>query len=456
MKKIILSVAILSMAFANAQEKEVKAASEALMAQDIGKVKMQIAAAEAKMNGNASILTPEYQEQYYLAKGFIMMDSKNFEEAANMIGKISEMGTSKIYSGKNSNRDKVYFIGKKAADASGISDLKEETYQPKSLEVVKQFVNPMLQSASKAAVEAYNAKNYTVAGAKFKEVSNLLKAIGENNGQYLYNAAISYGLANDLKNANEIFTQLIDSGYTGVETTYTAKNNENGQITSFTKTMWELSKKDARYSDFKSETSKSVESDIYDAAVKIQMDDQKYDQALKSIEKGLAKFPKNTYLAEQRGIAYYKTGKTAEFVTSLKDQVANNPNDSSAWYNLGVLQNNDPATKMEAKKAFLKAVELDPTMKNAYQNLTYLEMGDDDKTIAEYEALKKAGKMEEANTVLKKRKERFGNALPYAEKWYNADSTSVNAVGILKNLYLSTGNDAKFKEFKAKEDAMSK
>lgn len=456
MKKIILSVAILSMSLAFAQEKEVKAASEALVSKDMKTTKMQIQAADAKLNGNIYLLEPEYQEQYFLAKGVLLLQEGKSSEAVMMIAKIAEMGKSKIYSGKNSNKDKVYFIGKAAADASGISGLKEESYQPKSTETIKQFVNPMLQSANKEAVDAYNSQNYQLAGAKFKDVYYLLKAVGQDNGQYLYNAALSYGLAKDMTNANELFMQLIDSGYNGVETTYTAKNKTTGVVSQFDKTMWELSKKDPNYSEFKAETSKNIESDFYDAAVRLQVEDKKYDQALSTINKGLKKFPTNLYLLEQRGIVYNKTGKTSEYVDNLKGVLSNNPKDAVSWYNLGVMQSKEPAMVEEAKTAFMKAVELDPTMKNAYSNLTYLELGDDVKAIEEYKALKKQGNMDAANEILKKRKERFAKALPFAEKWYQADPTSVEAVSLLKSFYQTVGNDAKFKEFKAKEDAMSK
>jgi hypothetical protein len=33
---------------------------------------------------------------------------------------------------------------------------------------------------------------------------------------------------------------LINSGYTGVETTYTAKDNKTGQVASYDKNTWEL------------------------------------------------------------------------------------------------------------------------------------------------------------------------------------------------------------------------
>ena len=456
MKKIILSVAILSLSFANAQDKEVKAAFTAVEAGDMSTANAQISAAESKLNGKTFLLEPTLQEQYLYTKGMMLLTSGKTTEGAAYLAKITDLGKNKIYSGKDASKNKVYYVGKAAADASGISGLKEEMYIPTTPEKLRAKINPILQTASKDGVAAYNAENFKVAGDKFKEVYYLLKAAGQDNGQYLYNAALSYGMAKDMGSANEIFTKLIDSGYTGVETTYTAKNKATGQITNFEKPLWELSKKDPNYSDFKSETSKSIESDIYDAAVKVQIEDKKYDQALATIEKGLKKFPNNAFLMDQKGVVYNLTGKTAEFTTNIKNQLLATPHDAKLWYNLGVMQSKDEASKAEAKKSYLKALELDPKMTSAYQNLTILEMGDDVKTIADYEALKKAGKMDAANEILKKRKARFVSALPYAEKWYEGDSTSLSAVSLLKIFYQSAGNEAKYKEFKAKEAAMEK
>ena len=54
------------------------------------------------------------------------------------------------------------------------------------------------------------------------------------------------------------------------------------------------------------------------------------------------------------------------------------------------------------------------------------------------------------------RRARFAKALPYAEKWYAAEPNNIDAVSLLKGLYQTARNEAKFQEFKAKEAAMQK
>jgi tetratricopeptide (TPR) repeat protein len=316
----------------------------------------------------------------------------------------------------------------------------------------KEDANAKLQEANKVAMDAYNAKNYAVAAPKFMEVYNLLKTSGQDNKVYMYYSGLNYALANDIPQATKIYTDLINSGYTGVETTYTAKENKSGQVVSYDKATWELLKKSSskEYSDFKTEQSPSVESDLYETLSTLLLNAKKNDEALAIIEKGLAKFPNSTKLKEYQGSALYATGNTDKFMTNLKEQLAKNPNDATNWYNLGVLQSKNPATEADAIVSLQKAVELKPDFANAYQNLVYVVIGDDEKAVTDINALRKT-KPDDATKLIEARKERFNKAIPYAEKWYQAMPTDINAVQTLKDIYNTTKNTAKYNEMKAKE-----
>ena len=454
MKKIILSAALLAFTFSFSQKKEVAAAYKAIEAGDVATANAQISAADKLIGENTHLLEPEVLEQYYYTKGVTLLKSGKTAEGAKYLGKISDLGKSKIYSGKDTAKNKVYYVGKAAADASGISGLKEEVYQITTLAKLGALVNPALQTANNAAMDAYNNKNYAVAAGKFKEIYDLLKAVGQTNGQMLYNAGLSYISANDNAKAIDIFNELINSGYTGVETTYTTKQKSTGKVESFDKTTWDLMKKNPDFTDFKIETSPSIEQDLYETYTRLLVNEGKFNDAIMFTERGLKKFPNNAKLSELQSHAYYKSGKTAEFTQSLKNQLAKNPNDAVSWYNLGVLQSNDPATKAEAEANFNKALQLDPRMDNAHQNLVYLIMGDDDETLKEYKALRAAGNVAKANKLMDDRRERFRKAIPVAERWYNANPNNLEAVSLLKGLYQSTQNQAKADEFKAKETAL--
>jgi tetratricopeptide (TPR) repeat protein len=314
----------------------------------------------------------------------------------------------------------------------------------------KEDTNAKLQSANKAAMDAYNAKNYAVAGPKFLEVYNLLKTAGQDEKIYMYYAGLNYALANNSEDAIKIYTDLINSGFTGVQTTYTAKDKKTGQPTSFDKNTWEMLKKSSDYSDFKTEQTPSVEQDMYETLSTVLLNAKKNEEAIAIIEKGLAKYPNNAKLKESLGTAYYQSGNNDKFMTNLKEQLAKNPNDATNWYNLGVLQSKDPAMTADAEISFKKAIELKSDFSNAYQNLVLTTIGDDSKAGEEINSLRKT-KPDEATKLIDTRKERFNKALPYAEKWYQAVPNDINAVSTLRDIYNVTKNQAKAAEMKAKE-----
>ncbi|MDQ1096317.1 MULTISPECIES: tetratricopeptide repeat protein [Chryseobacterium] len=315
-------------------------------------------------------------------------------------------------------------------------------------------VNAQLQAANKEAMDAYNAKNYAGAAPKFMEVYNLLKTNGQDDKTYMYYAGLSYALANNSDQAIKVYTDLINSGYTGVQTTYTAKDNKTGQVMTYDKNTWDLLKKSSKdYSDFKTEQTPSVESDLYETLSTLLINAKKNDEALAIIEKGLAKFPNNTKLKEYQGSALYASGNTDKFMANLKEQLAKNPNDATNWYNLGVLQSKNPATAADAEASFKKAIELKPDFSNAYQNLVLTSIGDDSKAVEEINALRKT-KPDEATKLIEARKARFDKALPYAEKWYQSNPENLDAVSMLKDIYGITKNQAKMTEMKAKEAAL--
>jgi len=317
-------------------------------------------------------------------------------------------------------------------------------------------VNAQLQASNKAAMDAYQAKNYAVAAPKFLEVYNLMKTNGQDDKIYMYYAGLSYALANNVDESIKIYTDLINSGYTGVQTNYTAKAIKTGEVTTLDKNTWDLLKKSSSkdYTDFKTEQTKSVEPDLYETLSTLLLNAKKNDEALAIIEKGLAKYPNNAKLKEYQGSALYATGNTDKFLTNLKEQLAKNPTDATNWYNLGVLQAKTPATEAESLGSFQKAIELAGTnttlLNNSYQNLVYTSLGDDAKAVESINALRKSNP-DEATKLIEARKERFNKALPYAEKWYQTSPENIEAVSTLKEIYGITKNIPKMNEMKAKE-----
>lgn len=146
-------------------------------------------------------------------------------------------------------------------------------------------LNAQLQAANKTAMDAYNAKNYAAAAPKFIEVYDLLKSTGQDNKIYMYYAGLSHALANNSDASIKIYTDLVNSGFTGVETTYTAKEKKTGQVVNLDKATWELMKKNPDYTDFKTEQTKSVEPELYETLSSLLLNAKNLLKHLPSLKK---------------------------------------------------------------------------------------------------------------------------------------------------------------------------
>lgn len=456
MKKLILSVVIFSAALSYSQEKEVKQAFLALENNDYTTLASKIKEVDGIIGSKTYLLEPSLQEKYFIAKGSVLLKEGKIEEGAKIFNEIYNLEKSKIYRGKNANKERVYYVGKQAADASGVSGLKEKDYELANKSMIGEVVNPILQKLSNETINDYNAKKYGEAGKGFQQVYHLLKAVGTDDKQYLYNSAISYAYDKNNKKAIEVFTQLVNSGYTGVQTTYSAKETASGKTINVDKTTWDLLKKNPQYSDFKSSTSPSIEEDLYDMTVALLIQEERYDEAMTYVEKGLNKLPNSGKLLNHQGLIYGKLGKTEEFIKTLQTQLKSNPNDANSWFNLGVLYGKSEQSD-KSIEAYKKAIQVDPKMKVAYLNLTYQIIGDDNKVIEEYNRYINGGKAEKAKAekLIEERRKRFEQALPYAEKLFELERNSENA-GVLKNIYRTVKNKAKYNEFEKLEQELSK
>ncbi|GGG60428.1 hypothetical protein [Epilithonimonas arachidiradicis] len=456
MKKLILSLAVLSVSLVWAQKKEIANAVKAVDSGDLTTANSEISKAEGIFGDKTYLLEPSVLEQYYYAKGLSLIKAGKNIEGAEYLAKISSLGTETIFTGKDAEKNKVYFVGKEAADKAGSGlSLKQEKYSPALAEKVRASVNSLLQTASTEATKEYTAKNFDKAGEKFSETYYLLKAGGQDNKNYLYYSGVAYAQsANNKAKGAEILASLIKDGYTGEETIYTAKNVKSGQVETLDKAAFDLYKKTSDYTDFKTEKTPSKQEELYEIAASLLFEQQKYDEAGKIAEEGLKKFPKNQSLGQVQSNSYFKSGKTDEFVNNLKSKIASNPNDKDSLYNLGVMLSKDPSKQAEAEATFKKLVDIDSKYPNALNNLVFAILGEDEAAINQYRDLKKAGKIDEANKVLDQRRARFQKALPYAEKLYANEPNNKEVVTLLKGMYMTTQNTAKYNEFKAKEAGM--
>lgn len=455
MKRLILSLAVLAVSISYAQKKEIANAVKAADSGDITTADSEISKAEAIFGDKTYLLEPSVQEQYYYAKGLALIKSGKTTEGAEVLAKINALGKEPIFTGKDSNKNKVYFVGKAEADKFGNGiELKQDKYEPSLSKKATDVVSPLISKTYDEAISDYNSKNYVAAAEGFKKTYYLMSSAGIADESILLNAGLSYGQAEKNQEALDVYRTLINKGYTGVKTEYKALNIKTNQVENIGKENFEIFKKigDASgYKDFKTETSKNVENEIYENYLRLLIQNKNYDEAADFADKAIAKFPANSNLLGLKGLAYYNSGKADQYIATLKNQLEKNPNDKESLYNIGVMYSKDSSKEADAEAAFKKLVDLDPKYPNALNNLVFAIIGDDDKAINDYKELRKAGKIDAANKVIEQRRARFQKALPYAEKMYEQDPNNKEYISLLKNFYMTTQNTTKYNEFKAKE-----
>lgn len=457
MKKIVLGIAFLAAGLISAQKKEIQTAFKAIESNDTATATAEINKAENLLGGKLYLLEPVILEQYYYTKGVTLIKAGKTAEGAEYLGKIADLKT--VYTGRDAQKNKVYFANKSAADQSGIQGLKPENYEIKTSTKVATLVNPLLKTAGDEAYKAYQNKDYKQAAHKYLEVANLLKAVGGEGQTYKYYAAANFSMADQKQEAIKAYKELIEDGYTGVTTQYLATDVKTGQVVNFDKNSFDVIKKTAskEYTDLKTETTPSVEKELYESTAGLLIDVKKYNEALSLIERGLKKFPQSSRLSELQSLAYYRSGRTAEFIENLKKQVAQNPNDKESWYNLGYLQSQEEATIAEAEKSFQKALEIDPKYTLALQGLAYaVYLKNDGKIVDEIKSLQKAKKIDEMNKKLEQRRATFKKALPYLERYHAIEPENLEVIATLKGIHMSLDHTDKYNHFKKLEESLTK
>jgi tetratricopeptide (TPR) repeat protein len=126
-----------------------------------------------------------------------------------------------------------------------------------------------------------------------------------------------------------------------------------------------------------------------------------------------------------------------------------NPNDPVVFYNLGV-----SAEKLEdydaARKYYEKAIELDPSLSNAYNNIASIILAEDRIITEEMNSLGMSPADTKKYDELKAKKiEVIKQAIPYLQKTIELDPNNVNAMKYLKSIYYQTGENDKAKEVDA-------
>lgn len=450
-----------------AQEAELKEAKKALAAGDLATAKNQIEKTGTYFEGVApGKIDNDVQSEYYYTKGEILngiatsadagvkaLDADAGIHAVASMQQVVAFEKGNNYYAKNiSTGDKDYFATQEEMDAavaagthkSAKTKAIKDVFTSKAEAMIPTYINGVWQNA----IDNYNAAKYIDAAKYFHATFNLQRDAGQQaDTSLVYNAAICHVQERDYEGAIPVYQELLDMGYTGVKTVYEATSVETGEKMAFNSQKdMDLQVKMGQYKDPSSRVTKSVEIDLYKTQAQMMTELGRFDEALAVVEQGRTKYPQDQELLLTEGNIYLKNDNQEAFMKSMEQAAANDPNNPDLWYNIGYVKA-EMGMEDEAKAAYDKAVEIDPTYANAYLNNAALILKKEKAINDEISNLGfSSADMKKAKELEAQKKEVYAEAVVYLEKAYEYLPENKGIVETLRNIYYQLGDDANYKK----------
>lgn len=291
---------------------------------------------------------------------------------------------------------------------------------------------------------------------RYKESASLLHSIymlDKNDVDMLFYAAGYSVNAEDYDKAIEYYNELKRLNYSGESTNYYATKKDNKEEENFgsNKQLRDISVNSAKtHEKPRDEKTPSKRGEIYKNVALILVQQGKTNEAITAIQDARKINPDDESLLFTEMDLYLKLNDFDKYTNLVNEALAKNPTNADLIFNLGVVAGN--ANKIdEAKKHYLRAIEIKPDYVNAYVNLSELMLRSDEKFVDEMNKLGTSEKDNKRYTVLKAEREKNFNAiLPYLEKAVELDPTSEPAKKTLLSVYNALEMTDKYKALKAK------
>ncbi|RXG16185.1 tetratricopeptide repeat protein [Leeuwenhoekiella aestuarii] len=416
--KSLLLAALSFSAVTFAQKKEIKSAEKTVESGSYAEAQTEINGLEGMMGQ----MDEKEKEYYYFVKGRAYLGGE-----------------------ENKNADDLL----KAMEAfSKVSEFNDgDKYGDEAMNYKQTAMNAVISSA----VDDQNAQKYDAAANKLYTLYTLTP----KDTSYLYFAASNAVNGQNYDTALDYYSKLKDLGYTGIETKYTAKNKENGQVESFpSEQQRDLFVKSGSHEDPKTEVTESRSGEIAKNIALIYIQEGKNEEALGAIKDALAENPDDDALLRSAADVYLKMGMTEEYEATLNKVIAKDPNNPGLYFNLGVGAADSGNTE-KALGYYRKALEIDPNYAGANLNIAALMLGKDKEIIEQMNSLGNTKADNKKYEELKaERLKLYNDAVPYLEKATSGDKPNIEAVRTLYNIHVQLGNDEEAKEYKTKLDAM--
>ena len=411
-KQILVAIACLVVAFAFAQKKGLKAAEKAIKSNNYAEAKAALGQAE----GMLSSMDDKLSSKYHLLKA------------------------QALYAGGSGNQDDVdkaieELKGVGSSDAADAADLK----------------NLMVKNFLEKANAQYGNKQYAQAAGNFENIFR----VSPQDTAFLYNAAISADLGQEVDKALTYYHELKDIGYTGIETEFYAVEKASGEEKPFSnKNERDLYIKSGDYIKPSEKKTDSKRPEIVKRIALLYVSQGKNDEAISAVKEARSQKPKDIDLIITEANLYYQLEDLDRYKALIQEATTLDPNNADLYYNLGVVSA-DAKDIENAEKYYKKALELNPSYVNAKMNLAALILSEESDIIEEMNGLgNSAADNKRYDELKEKRLNVYRKAIPYLEGVLEQDPENDAAIKTLMNMYSAIGNDAKAKEMKSKLDAI--
>lgn len=419
-KQIIIALLLLVTSFSFSQKNELKDAEKAIKNGNFADAKTAVKSAEPLI-GSAD---DKMKAKFYFLKGQALYANGNAsDEDMNMAIE---------------SFDKVVEIEKK----DGKQNFTGEVNQTKQM---------MLSTFLTKANQALEEKNFSASATGFEKAYRM----STKDTIYLYYAASTAVNAQDYKSSLQYYEELRDLGFTGVEMEYTAVAKESGEMEAFNnKALRDLSVKAGTHISPNDKKSDSRTGEIIKNIALIYVNNGDNEKALAAMKQAREANPDDLSLLLSEANVQLKLGNKDEFKKLIEIATQKDPNNAELQYNLGVVAA-EAGDAESAKKYYEKAVAIDPEYADAHNNMAVLILGKEQALIEKMNGLgtssadnKKYDELKEQRTQL------YRDAIPYLETTLKIRPKNLEAAKTLMNIYSAVGETAKFKDMKAKVEAM--
>lgn len=397
------------------QKKELKAVSKLVESQDYETALNQLLSLQSVVEGSEL----KYQTQYQFLAGKIYGGQKDFKAAFTAL--------------------------------ESARQLESDNGSSKYTAEIDKLMNDLSTEAVNKAIDENQNENYAEAAELLISVYNIDQ---EKNTDYLYYAASSSVNGGDYDRALAYYQELRDLDYTGSVEKFYATENETGEELELSEENYVLFQKLKEYSNFRTEMTESKLPEIVKNIALIYVQQKRNDLAIDAIQDARAVNPLDVGLILTEANLYIQLGDKQKFADLMKEAIEKDPNNHILYFNLGVITA-EQGDRAKARSYYESAIELDPTYAASYLNLAALILDGEPELVEKMNSLGNSRADNIKYEQLQKQREGlFLEAVPVLEKLTEIDSSNVEALTTLKNIFGTIGDAANFKKMKEKLEAI--